>query len=94
MAYDDYRSFEEPGDELHDDEYPDPDEFDDDTTETVPCPECGADVYEDAEQCPACGVYITHEHSALAGRPGWWIVLAVLGILATVVVLLAGFFGP
>ena len=25
----------------------------DDDSETVPCPECGTDVYEDAEQCPS-----------------------------------------
>jgi hypothetical protein len=46
MACDDSR-FEPPDDELRDEEYPEPGEFGDDVTETVPCPECGADVYED-----------------------------------------------
>jgi len=75
--------FEEPGDELDDDEFPD-DDFDDDSTETVPCPHCGADVYEEAVQCPVCGTYITFRTGVWAGRPGWWIVLAVLGLVATI----------
>jgi hypothetical protein len=50
-------------------------------------------VYEDAQQCPACGFYITHQHHPLSGRPGWWIALAVLGVLATILAL-AGLLGP
>ena len=78
--------FEETGDELRDDEFPDQCD-DDDLTETAPCPGCGVDVYEDAEKCPACGAYISHQSSIFAGRPVWWIVLAVLGVLATIVTL-------
>ncbi len=82
----DPRRFEESGDELYDDEYPD--DYDDDgPAETVPCPECGADVYEDAEQCPVCGSYIIHQTNVFAGRPTWWIVLAVLGVVATIIAL-------
>ncbi len=69
-------------DECHDDE-----DSGDDFTETVPCPHCGANVYEDAVQCPACGTYIIHNTSPWTGRPIWWVVLALLGILATVWVL-------
>ncbi|MBN1589420.1 MAG: zinc-ribbon domain-containing protein [Pirellulales bacterium] len=80
--------FDQPGDELDDDEYPDPPD-DEDETPTASCPECGADVYEDAVQCPACGAYITPTSGShlWAGRPVWWIVLGVLGIAATIVVL-------
>ena len=40
------------------------DGWDDDApAETVPCPECGAEVYEDAEQCVSCGEWITKFHS-------------------------------
>ncbi len=60
---------------------------DDDLSETVPCPQCGAEIYEDAVRCPACGTYVTHTTSPWAGRPIWWIVLALLGILATIWVL-------
>ena len=90
--------FDEPENELEDNEYPDEDDFDDDdfndddfnddeSTETVPCPECGAEVYEDAVCCPVCGTYITADNSIWSGRPGWWILLGLLGILAVVVVL-------
>ncbi len=84
--------FDEPENEIEDNEYPDGDfdndDFDDDdSTETVPCPECGAEVYEDAVCCPACGTYITADNSIWSGRPGWWILLGLLGILAVIVVL-------
>ena len=56
---------------------------DDGPAETVSCPSCGADVYEDAEQCPTCGEWITSIHSPWQGRSTWWIVLGVLGVAAT-----------
>lgn len=80
--------FEEPGDELLDNEFPEEDESDDDLCETVRCAQCGAEVYEDAVRCPACGTYITHRSSVWSGRPVWWIVLGLLGILAVILVLL------
>lgn len=80
--------FEEPGDELLDNEFPEEDESDDDLCETVPCVQCGAQVYEDAVRCPACGTYITHQSGVWSGRPVWWIVLGLLGILAVILVLL------
>lgn len=86
----DYRAFEEPGDELNDWEYPD-EEDDDEVSETRPCPNCGADVYEDAEQCPVCGQYITADARNLwAGRSAWWVLLGLLGLGAVLWVLLTG----
>ena len=70
--------------ELEDHEYPEPDDSDDDSSETVPCPKCGADVYEDAEQCPRCGEYITAGAHLWSGRSWWWIVLSSLGIAAVI----------
>ena len=32
-----------------DDDY-DTDDYDDDSSETLPCPNCGAEIYEDAER--------------------------------------------
>jgi hypothetical protein len=55
----------------------------------VACPHCGADVFEDAEQCPHCGEYIVHSTSPWDGRPFWWRLLGVLGIVAVIVSLLA-----
>lgn len=76
-------------DEPYDDEpY---DDLDDDSAETLPCPHCGAEIYEDSEQCPVCGNYVTFRTSAWSGRSVWWIVLAVAGVVATVLVL-AGVF--
>jgi len=75
--------FEEPDDELDENDYLD----EDDEPLTLPCPECGADVYEDAVRCPACGYYITHPTSVWHGRPGWWILLGLLGVVALILVL-------
>jgi len=89
--------FEQPGDELGDDEFPehgefdggefDGGEFDDDSTETVPCSQCGIEVYEDAVQCPNCGSYIDTHTNVWAGRPAWWVALALLGVAAVILVL-------
>ncbi len=88
---DDY-PFEEPDDELNDWEYPDEDE-DDRESETRPCPNCGADIYEDSEQCPVCGQYIVSGgRNIWAGRSAWWVLLGLLGSGAVLWVLLAGGF--
>ncbi|MCA9100245.1 MAG: zinc-ribbon domain-containing protein, partial [Planctomycetales bacterium] len=45
-------------DDTCDDDYDeayDVDAYDDDVVETVACPSCGAEIYEDAERCPHCG---------------------------------------
>ena len=60
---------------------------DDAPSETVPCPECGAEVYEDAEQCVSCGEWITTFHSPWQGRAAWWVTLGILGIAATILAL-------
>jgi hypothetical protein len=75
---------------LEDWEYPDEDDSpDDDDAETVPCPSCGEEVYESAERCPHCGDYITpYSSSPLSGRPLWFVVLGLLGIVAVVWLLL------
>ena len=86
---DDELWFEQSGDELRDDEYPEEDSYEDDFSETVPCPHCGTDVYEDAVRCPVCENYITRAGPAAswANRPWWWIILGLLGTLAAILVL-------
>lgn len=76
---------EESNDEWFDEEYSD--DFDDDPTETVSCPQCGSEVYEDAVQCPACGAYITFHATVWSGRPLWWIILGLLGLVAAILTL-------
>ena len=76
---------------LEDWEYPDPDDSDDGMPGTVACAACGTEIYEDAPQCPVCGEYVTAlRGSHWEGRPGWWIALGLLGVIA-VIYLLAGF---
>jgi hypothetical protein len=73
---------EEESDDLHDPDPPDMDDedADDDAADTHPCPHCGADVYEESQQCPVCGQYIDQpRHSNF---PRWVPVAAVLVILA------------
>lgn len=76
---------------LEDWEYPDEDADDseDDETPTRACPKCGMDVYEDAVQCPLCGEYFTRGSRAWEGRPFWWMVLGLLGIMAVILMLTA-----
>lgn len=76
-------------DQLDEHEFDNEGNFDDDTAETLPCPECGAEIYEESEQCPACGAYITFNNSIWLGKPVWWIILGLLGIVATVLWLLS-----
>ncbi len=72
-------------DDLEDREFPDED-VDDDASEspTRECPRCGMDVYEDVEQCPLCGAWITADTSPWSGRSIWWVILGLLGVVALV----------
>lgn len=57
----------------------------DDSCGTVPCPNCGGKVYEDAEQCPLCGEYIVRGGGRVwSGKPLWWLLLGLAGVLALV----------
>ena len=77
----------------HDDEDWHDDE-DADLDGVVPCPECGADVYDDSDHCPACGHSLTDEdrHGLGDGRPsrGVRIVAIVMIVVFIVTMLLAG----
>ncbi len=63
---------------------------DDEFTDTVVCRHCGADVYEDADQCPVCGTYLLADTSPWSHKSVAWIALGLLGILATILALLFG----
>jgi len=79
--------FNGPDDPWDDPEDPD-DAFDSQESETAPCPLCGAEIYDDAVQCPACGQYVPADTSVWSGRPLWWILLGFLGIVLLIVALL------
>ena len=80
----------EPWDEetWRDDEEDDEDEDEDEETAVLACPSCGGEVYEDAERCPLCGDYIVRRLRAWEGRPTWWIVIGLVGIVAVILWLL------
>jgi hypothetical protein len=75
-------------DEDDDWEAPESDEADDEDVELLPCPSCGEPIYEEAEACPYCGEYVTHSTSVLAGKPRWFVALAILGIVAVIATIL------
>jgi hypothetical protein len=77
-------------DDFDDGDYPDEDDVDDDLTDTVVCQHCGADVYEDAAQCPACGMYLTRDTRVWSGRSTWWVALGLLGVIAVILALSLG----
>ncbi len=69
--------------------FEDADEADDfSESDTVSCPACGAAIYEDAPQCPQCGEYVILSTSPWQGRHWLWVVLGILGVLATIVALI------
>ncbi len=55
----------------------------DDEAETVACPHCGTDVYEDADRCPHCGEWI-----AAGGGGSTW-PLWVAGVALVLILYLA-----
>ncbi len=71
-------------DDLDEDDYAGFNTAPDDDDPTVACPHCGEEVYDDAEQCPACGRYLSREDAPAAARP-WWIVIGVAVCLVIVV---------
>ncbi len=83
--------FERPGNELRDNEYADEqlddDELDDNASGTTVCQHCGAEVYEDVEECPACGTYLSPDTNAWSNRPLWWTLLGLAGLVAVLIAL-------
>ncbi|MFW6132371.1 MAG: hypothetical protein ACOC8F_00635 [Planctomycetota bacterium] len=63
----------------------DADLMDDEASETVPCPACGAEIYADAERCPLCGQYVTAGRRPR--RSGWLWAVAGLAAVAALLVL-------
>ncbi|WP_417379305.1 zinc ribbon domain-containing protein [Gimesia sp.] len=71
----------------YDTDYTDEPDFDEETS-TIECPNCGADVYEEAPACPVCGEYIGVDTHPFSERPRWWVSLGILGVIATILTLI------
>ena len=71
-------------DDLIDEEWGD---GEDDTSDVVPCPNCGTEVHELADCCPVCGEFILDESRPLQGKPMWFLILGGAGIIAVILVL-------
>ncbi len=72
-------------DDDFDPEGPDPHERDDDPDalpETIECPKCKTDFYEQAEQCPACGWYVDEREQPLGRKAIWVFVVLLAAIVA------------
>jgi hypothetical protein len=74
-------------DGLDDREFPDPDQEagtgTDEATDTVPCPFCRAQVYDNAEWCPHCRNYLFYDGPPLREKP-WWLIGGVVSCLVVV----------
>ena len=83
-------NWDESSDSFDDREYPDEDDLDDGSTDTVVCPHCGADVYEDADQCPECGMFLLSDTRVWSSKSLGWIALGLLGVIAAILALVLG----
>jgi hypothetical protein len=51
--------------------------------DTVPCPYCKAEIYEDSLRCPRCGNYISAEDAPSGPKP-LWIAIGIIVCLVLV----------
>jgi hypothetical protein len=49
-----------------------------DDEDTIPCPHCGKQIYDESERCPYCETYISEEDDAQPTRKPWWIIICAL----------------
>ena len=66
------------------------DTSDPDDDVTAPCPHCGAVIYDDAEQCPGCGRYLSEEDAPAPARSGWIFIGVVVCLVIVVCWIIAG----
>ena len=69
---------------IEDFEYPEPDVEDDLETELITCSNCAESIYEESVECPYCGSYVESTTHAWSGRPLWWLIIGMLGIIAVI----------
>ena len=75
-------------DNLEDWEYPEPDD-EPDQVDTISCPHCRAEIYEDAVSCPSCGTWLDAKDRLGRSWPRsiTWAVLIVFALAMWLVLL-------
>lgn len=66
-------------------------ENDSDQDHLMSCPSCGAEIYDESEQCPYCGEYVLTSASPFASKPTWVQWLFVIIVIAIVLVVVFPF---
>jgi hypothetical protein len=73
------------------DEGPGPDDLRRFGDDTAYCPECGAEIYDQAEICPDCGAYLTRGPISRPPVEDWfrrrWILLIVIVVIVAFLML-------
>ena len=95
------RTHDEPDDEDDGDEYDAETDYDPEDPETypaglyadddravVPCPHCRAEIDEESEQCPKCGMFISKEDAPSSGRSPVMLVLVLCALFAALVMVM------
>jgi hypothetical protein len=82
------RQDRDPADEF-DDAWED-DSYDDDASDTLPCPHCRREIYEEAERCPHRGHYVSDADSPVAPKP--WLI--AVGVVLCLIAVYFWVFGP
>lgn len=80
------RDFDE--DDFDDESWDADDAEDDPDGDVLPCPYCGASIYDDAVQCPKCGEYLSREERSSPTQPKWILVTAAILLAALAVAFL------
>ena len=79
-------------DEEDDDDWEDDEDFEDsapeDESETLPCPNCGSEVFEDADMCPTCHHAIVFSNNPWNNRHWLWVMMGALGTAAVIIALI------
>lgn len=55
----------------------------DDQVDTISCPNCRVEIYDEAEQCPHCGEYVSVGTNPFASKPAWvrWLFFLIIVFL-------------
>jgi hypothetical protein len=80
----------EDSDDFNDDFDDEPDGDADVDDDVMPCPYCGAEIYEDAVRCPECDEYLSDAERTTTAQPRWVIATAVIVLAALLWAFLRG----